>query len=325
MRFVLLAIVVAAALLALAGCGDDDEGTGGANGEEVTQINVGVLPISDVAPLYVGIEQGFFRDQGLEVKPRIVQGGAEVVTGVVSGDFEFGFAATEPIILAKAEGLPLKIVTTGNQAAEDPKQAWTGLMVKEDGPIDEPADLEGRTIAVNALQSTPQLATLSMLDEAGVNIDSLEFIEAPFPDMPAALDAGRVDAVTAAEPFLPQIRAAGGTSLGDYFYELEPGMTIGTYFTTDQRIGEDPELIESFATAMNESLEYAQANEEQARAAIGTFTEIPPPVLKEIALPPWSSDLRRPTIQLMADQALKYGFIEEPVEADSIIWEGATG
>ena len=65
-----LAGIVVAALLALAGCGDDG-GSSSAGEGGVTKVKVGVLPISNVAPLYLGMKKGFFKEEGLEVEPSI--------------------------------------------------------------------------------------------------------------------------------------------------------------------------------------------------------------------------------------------------------------
>lgn len=312
--------------LALAGCGDDDGGGGGSaeEGGETTTLNVGVLPIADVAPLYLGIEQGFFGEENLRVEPQLAQGGAAVVTGVVSGDFDFGFAATEPLIIARAKGLPVQIVATGNQAALDVQDAWAGLMVQGDGPIREPADLEGRTIAVNALRGTAQLTILELLQREGVDISTLEFTEVGFPEMPATLSGGDIPAVAAVEPFVSSIEAEGGENIAPYFSGLEPGMTIGTYFTVEPTIEESPELTERFARAMNRSLEYARTHEQEARQVITTYTQIPPEAVETMKLPLWRSDLNRPSIELMARIAREHGFVEKEVDVSEMIWEGAS-
>lgn len=326
----LLLAALAVLGLAIAGCGGDDDGGGAAGGssedgqQEMATLNVGVLPISDVAPIYLGIEKGFFREENLQVNPQIAQGGAAVVTGVVSGDFDFGFAATEPLIIARAKGLPVQIVTTGNQAALDVKNAWAGVMVQGDGPIQRPADLEGKTIAVNALQGTAQLTVLELLQREGVDISTLKFTEVPFPDMPATLAGGDIPAVAAVEPFVSGIRAAGGENIAPYFSGLEPGMTIGTYFTVQPTIEERPELTERFARAMNRSLEYARTHEDEARQVMTTYTKIPPEAVETMKLPLWRSDLNRPSIQLMADLAREHEFIEKEVDVAEMIWEEAT-
>src|ERR687896_1040490 len=103
-----LCLRVAALLLALAlaagaaGCGDDDDaGVGG--GAEPATLNVGVIPIADVAPLYLGIDKGFFKEQQLTIKPQLAEGGAAITPAVVSGDFQIGFSNTISLLIAASE------------------------------------------------------------------------------------------------------------------------------------------------------------------------------------------------------------------------------
>ena len=167
--------LLAAVVLAAAGCGGGD----GPAGSGPVTLKVGVLPISDVAPVYLGAEKGFFEDEQIELEHQVMQGGAEVTAAVVSGDVDFGFSATEPLIVAKSKDLPVEIVTQGNQAAATEKAAWDGLLVPADSPIREPADLEGKTIAVNALKSMPELCVRAVLARKGVDVEGLEFVEVP--------------------------------------------------------------------------------------------------------------------------------------------------
>jgi NitT/TauT family transport system substrate-binding protein len=73
--------IAALAAAALAGCGDDDGGGGGGGGPAT--LKVGVLPIADVAPLYLGMDEGFFKEEQLTIKPQVMQGGTEVTAAVV--------------------------------------------------------------------------------------------------------------------------------------------------------------------------------------------------------------------------------------------------
>jgi NitT/TauT family transport system substrate-binding protein len=98
-------------------------------------LKVGVLPIADVAPLYLGMKKGYFKQEKLTLKPQVMQGGAAVAAGVVSGSLDFGFSSTEPLIVAKSKGLPVTIVTQGVQAAASTGEAWEGLMVNGNSPI----------------------------------------------------------------------------------------------------------------------------------------------------------------------------------------------
>ena len=245
---------VLACVMAAAGCGDG--GDAAKEGEPVT-LKVGVLPIADVAPLYLGVDKGFFKQEKLTIRPQVLQGGAEVTAAVVSGDTQIGFSATSPLLVAKSKNVPVEILTQGNQAAATEAQAWDGLMVKKGSEIRSVKDLEGKTVAVNALKSMPELTARAFLDGKGVDVSKVKFTEVPFPEMTAAVDGGRVDAATAVEPFVSQAKGGGGRSLGSYLTGLEPKLTVGTYFSSTPYIQKNGDVAERFAKAMNRSLDYA--------------------------------------------------------------------
>jgi NitT/TauT family transport system substrate-binding protein len=309
-------------LALLCGCGDD--GGGGSAKDEPATLKVGVLPIADVAPLYLGAQKGFFKREKLTIKPQVMQGGAEVTAAVVSGDANLGFSATEPLIVAKSKGIPVEIVTQGNQAAATEAEAWDGLLVK-DPEIKAPKDLEGKTVAVNALKSMPELCARAVLSRQGVDVSKIKFVEVPFPEMTAAVDAGRVDAVTAVEPFVSQAKGSGARSLGSYLTGLEPKLTVGTYFGTSKYITANTDVVERFARAMNRSLLYAQAHPAEARKSVAGYTEIPAKVAQAMKLSYWSNDLNKPSIELIANEAKRYDFVDEKPSVDDLIWSGAKG
>ncbi|MEA2331929.1 MAG: NitT/TauT family transport system substrate-binding protein [Thermoleophilaceae bacterium] len=313
-------VLAAATLLSAAGCGGDGDGPESSGTAELT---VGVLPISDVAPVYLGDSKGFFRDEQIELEHQVMQGGAEVTAAVVSGDVDLGFSATEPLIVAKSKNLPVEIVTQGNQAAATEEDAWDGLLVPADSPIREPAGLEGKTVAVNALKSMPELCVRAVLSREGVDVSKLKFVEVPFPEMTAALEAGRVDAVAAVEPFVSQARAGGARSLGSYLTGLQPKLTVATYFAASPFIAENEDVVKRFARAMNRSLDYAQEHPEEARKAVVAYTEIPRPIARVMKLPLWSSDLNPDSIELIAQESERHGFVEEKPSIDELIWDGA--
>ncbi|QDC26821.1 hypothetical protein FE374_17590 [Georgenia yuyongxinii] len=71
------------------------------------------MPIIDVAPVYVGLDQGFFEEEGLELELSTGQGGAAIVPGVVSGSTDFGFGNNHSLMIAASSGLPLRVVASG--------------------------------------------------------------------------------------------------------------------------------------------------------------------------------------------------------------------
>lgn len=323
-----MALVGVMALL-VAACGDDDDGgdaqAGGDDGgdttaaEELTTIEVGVVPVVDVAPLYLGIQQGFFEEEGLDVQPAIAQGGAAIIPAVVNGDQEIGFSNIVSLLIGQIEGLPVQVISQGIQATDDPDNDTAAIAVPADSDIQEPADLEGKTIAINTLRNISELTVKAALDGEGVDTSTLNFVEVPLPDMVGQLEAGQVDAAGLVEPFITTGKGAGHRMIIYDRVATEPEMTIATYFTSTQFLESDPDVVEGFVRAMNRSLEYATENADQARQAIAEYTEIPPDVLEQVVLPLWQTDLNQDSIELIAELMVTHGIAEEQADVDALI------
>ena len=318
----LLAALASAALL-VAGCGGDDKGGGGGEGEQ-TKVKVGVLPISNVAPLYLGMDKGFFKEEKLEIEPAPAQSGNEIVTAMVSGDLQFAFLGYVPATSARAQGLPLKLIANADNGAKTADKEWTQLMVANDSPIRDVKQLEGKTIAVNALKGVGEVVIKAALEKRGVEPDSIKLLEVPFPEMPAALERERVDVIWAPEPFLTSVLAKDGREIEAPLTTLGELYPNGTYATTEQYLGENADVVERFAKAMNKSSDYATENPEEARATIPEFTKIPPEVAQKIRLPQWPTEIDRDQLQELIDYAVEYKVIEKAPPLEELIWEGAS-
>jgi NitT/TauT family transport system substrate-binding protein len=317
----LLRLVLMVLVLLVAGCGDDDEGDagGGAGSAEVKTLKVGVIPIADVAPLYLGMDKGFFADEQLKIEPQLAEGGAAIVPSVVSGDYQIGFSNTTSLIIAASKNLPVQIISQGVLGGTGPDDAWDGVIVPKGSDIKDIKGLEGKTVAVNTLNNVSQVVVNTALKEAGADYTKVKYVEVPFPDMNAALESGRVDAAFQVEPGYSGGLAAGSKNIANAYEEMAPNYTVATYFASKQYIADSRDVVDRFTRAMQKSLEYASAHDDEVRAIVGTYTEIPQAVLDKMNLPTWKSDLNRPTIEQTSAAAKEYGFIEEEPSLDDLI------
>ena len=110
------AAMLAAASLALVGCSAEPappaDGTDPAF--ETVNIEVGVVPVVDVAAIYLAQQEGFFEEQGLNVNINIGTSGAAVIPSVVSGQYTFGFSNMVSLLQANDQGLPVTIIAPGS-------------------------------------------------------------------------------------------------------------------------------------------------------------------------------------------------------------------
>jgi NitT/TauT family transport system substrate-binding protein len=280
---------------------------------------VSVIPIVDVAPIYLGLEQGFFSDHGIDLTMETAQGGAAIVPAVLNGQVQFGFSNVTSLMLAQAQGIGLKMVTPGAAATGDPDKDIGMLAVREDSDLSDAADLAGRTVAVNTLNNIADTTVRQVVRQAGGDPAEVEFVELPFPDMPAALEEGQVDAAWLAEPFLTIARGQGARTIAAPFSETHPDLLIATYFTSEQLVAEDPDLVDRFSEAMNESLEYASDNPDEARRILTEYTEIDEATAAELTLPTWPTEFAMEPLELVADLALRDGLVEEPVDVQELV------
>jgi NitT/TauT family transport system substrate-binding protein len=305
--------------LLMVACGGDGAESAG---EGPVTLTVGVIPIADVAPLYLGMEEGFFEEEDLTIEPQPAEGGAAIIPAVVSGDNEIGFSNVTSLIIGATENVPVQIISQGVLGGDSPDAAWDAVLVKKGSDIRTPADLEGRSIAVNTLKNVGPLVINTSLRAEGVDFSTVDYVEVPFPDMNAALDGGRVDAVFVVEPFLSQGLSGGARPILHPYEETAPNFTVATYFSSSQYIEQNPDVIDRFVRAMNRSLEYAQSNPERVREIVLTYTEIPEEGAEAMTLPQWGRDLNLPSIEQTARLAEEYGFIEEQPDLEELILQG---
>jgi NitT/TauT family transport system substrate-binding protein len=317
--------LAATASLVLTACGGPSDpaqetaGEAGGDGEGLTQVNVGVIPITDVAPIYLGIEQGFFEDEGLELELTPAQGGAAIVPGVVSGDLDFGFSNVTSMLIARSQGLPIQIVANGNSSTGDREEDFAAVMVGKDSNVQEITDLEGARIAVNTLNNISDNTISAAVAEAGGDPATIDYVEMPFPDMGAALEKGNVDGIAAVEPFMTLAEQNGARPvLSNYAYPVDD-LTVAVWFTTEQTVQQDPETVDAFSAAMQRSLKYADSNPDEVRKILPEYTELAPDLIEQLTLPRYPAEVNRNSVEELAELAVTNGMIEEVPDLEALI------
>jgi NitT/TauT family transport system substrate-binding protein len=312
-----------ASTVVLAACGGGEEDSGGSGGGESgpTQIRVGAIPIVDVAPLYLGIEQGIFDKHQLEVEPFLAQGGAAIVPAVVNGEAQFGFSNITSLLQATGRGVPLALVAPGPGATGNAQDDFAAVVVPADSPIQSSADLAGKRVAINSINNISDTVVRESVRLAGGDPSSIEFVEIPFPDMPAAVSTGQVDAAFAVEPSATVGESQGLRRVSAPYTETDDDLTVAGYFTSDQYAAENPEVVQRFTDAMVEAQQYAQDNPDQVREVLGTYTQISPEVAQQLTLPTYQSEINRESVEKLLQLGEQDGIIEGDVDLSQLYFK----
>ncbi len=228
--------------LVLTGCASPVANVGASStpSGSTTPVSLGVVPVVDVAPIYLGKEKGFFAKRGIDLRMETGQGGAAILPGVMSSQLTFGFSNITSLLVARDKGLDVKVVANGTSSSGKDGGDFGAVVVRGDSPVKSAKDLAGRSVAVNTLKNIGDTTIRASVRKAGGDADAVRFTELGFPDMPAALQNGNVEAAWVVEPFLSVARNQGARVVAWNFVDTAPKMTVAAYFTSGKLQKEQP-------------------------------------------------------------------------------------
>ena len=248
-------ILAATCLLAvtLGGCakGDDkgavdSEGKDGELRKVSIQIDGAAVPY--YAPLYLAQEKGFFEEEGLEVE-FYYAAAADIVKNVAAGNIEFGFPNADSVILAKSQGIPVKVAHTTYQ------NGLGAVIFNSDSGIKTAADLKGKKVAVTSLGSPNYIQLQVMLKDSGLTIEDVQVEVIGTGAILNALTTGEVDAIVFSKLRTIELNNSGFSvseiAADDYLPSFGNVLIVG-----DKLAKEEPEVVDGFKAALTKSIEY---------------------------------------------------------------------
>jgi len=173
-------------------------------------ITVNTLPIANALPMDLGIKKGFFSEQGIEIAKKTLQSGNDIILALQNSSGEIGYVGWVPAMIARTQGIPVTAIAASEVEGTSEADNWQNILVKGSSSIRTPADLAGKTIAVNALKGVGEVAIKAAMKKVGVDPNSIKLLALPFPAMRSALNNGQVDAIWTPEPFLTQALTIDG-------------------------------------------------------------------------------------------------------------------
>jgi NitT/TauT family transport system substrate-binding protein len=313
-----LGVLLAALLVGTSGCGIPGPSEASSAGTPV-EITVGTLPIVDVAPIHLAIQEGLFAAEGLDVSVEVVAGGAAAIPALVGGDLDIAYGAWPSFLLANAQGFELRAVADGTAA----RPGFTELLAMPDSGLEgRPEALAGTRIAVNTLGNLGELAVRSTLERAGLDPDDVELVEIGFPEMTAALERGDVDVIWASEPVATLARETVGAVLvaDSYVGDME-GFPVAGYQASAEFVEEHPETVAAFRRALDAAVDRIRADESLVAEIAPGFTSLEAELAAAIALPEFRSALEAATLQRVHDYLRDFGLLETDLDVPSLIAE----
>jgi len=217
---------------------------------------VGYIPNVQFAPLYVAIENGYFREEGLDVTVDYSMENDNLAL-IGAGRLEFAIVSGEQVLLARAQGLPVVYTAAWYQ------QYPVGIVAKSEQGIQTPADLKGKKIAVPVLAGASYIGLRALLSAGGlqesdVELDVVGFTQA---EMVATDHDDAAVIYVANEPV--QLEARGYTvdvlRVSDYLPMVANGLA-----TSEQMLRDNPERVQKMIRALLRGIQAAAADPDAA-------------------------------------------------------------
>ncbi|MEU8247677.1 ABC transporter substrate-binding protein [Nonomuraea sp. NPDC048916] len=319
------ALIGLVATLVITGCSSPDGKTTeatNANGLEKTSLLIGQYPGADSAPLFIAIERGFFKEQGLTVKTEAIQAPQAVLPKLANGSMDVVLGSYATILTIQSTGSEkFKYIADSYQGAA----GAFGVMVGKDSPVKTVADLKGKKIGVNSLAGlgvltmNPHLKISGLKPPPDPNKD-VTYVEVPTTNWLSALEKGDVDAVWMTDPYVSEAKnKLGATMLVDTMSGPTEALPITGWAATEKWVATNPKTMAAFQRAMAKAQNIAATDRSAVTKILPTFTKIPAATAATINLGAYPTTLSAQRIQRVADLMLEYGFIKEKIDVSSMI------
>jgi NitT/TauT family transport system substrate-binding protein len=225
-RVVALLVLALAAAPVLAGSAEAQAPAG--------PVKVGVLKLTSSAPIFVGVEKGFFKEFGVEPELVYFQAAAPIATALAAGQLDVGAtgltAALYNIVLG---GEKLWIVA--DKGREWPGYPLVAIVVQKelwDGGLRSIKDLKGRRIGVTQLGSTFHYHIGNILQKEGLALSDVRIV--PLQAMAATVEAlkgKQVDAILVPQPFPGAVEAQGFGRIMAWAGDLYPWQIAAVFYS----------------------------------------------------------------------------------------------
>lgn len=262
--------VIALVLICLSGCGRKEE-TGTSDQYEKLIVTATGWPAS--APLYVALEKGYLRNEGLDVTLNTVASGHLGLEAVLSGKADIALSGESPIVRAIIGGKPVAVIATVCSIDEA-----ILIIARNDRGISSPGDLRGKRIGVVST-TTAHFYLDTYLATSFIDPGEVRVINFPTEKLVDALLNGEVDAVSTWSPHTIVLRSKLG-SQALVFHDPNIYTMIWVMVTTQEFVAKRPETTRRLLRAIIRANEFISGQPAETQAITSKYMGTDSPFLR---------------------------------------------
>ena len=224
------------------------------------------LPGADSVPVYVGLQEGFFEAEDLEVTISGGRGSTDAITKLATGSSDIGNADIGALMAAKGQD-NVPVVAVLPYFTQAPHAFFT---LKGSG-ISSIKDLKGKKIATSPFSSSNGFLPI-VLKEHNLTEGDIKLTKTDPGTLGPLMITGKMDAVIAwttnSERFKAQAASAGKEIVSMPWSSEGLSLYSFSLLASEKFLKERPEVAKRFVKAFKKSIEFSYANPDKAGAAI---------------------------------------------------------
>src|SRR5271155_551479 len=214
---------------------------------------------SEHAPFFLGLERGYFSEEGIDLQVQEGRGSVPTVQAVGNGTADFGYADVASVIKAAAQGAP--VITTGVLLQKSP-MALIGLTERN---IHSPADMRGKTVALTPGDSLSLVWPL-LVNKMGLKEDELTIVSGDAQTKLNAVINGRADLMLGylMDQNLRIEKATGKPVTAIAFSDFGVNLISSCIVVSRDTLAKNPDLARRFMKAATRAVQAAEKDPEAA-------------------------------------------------------------
>lgn len=231
------------------------------------------------APTAIGLDQGFFEEEGLSLTPTRFTSGAPEIDAMIAGQLDIGYLGPGAMPAVMRGDVALLTI--------DHPNAIERIVVSEDSGVDSIEDLEGQQVFF-ATGTTGEFVVRAALEAAGLTMEDIIPVNSPDESSTTAFIAGSADIISVGPTFTAQALNDRDSKVIFESTSVDTFALPGFWIANKEFVAENPDLVERFLRAFGRANDYRVENLDDIIPLVSEFTGTPAADLEsQVELTEW--------------------------------------